>query len=81
MSKRIEKTDNYFERVKQRADRDGCQASRCYLRIGGGWWFCPATFFCATAYGRIYVWVILSQCFCFFAYSSLSDTGKPVCRH
>ena len=32
---------------------DGCQASRCYLRIGGGWWFCPATFFCATAYGRI----------------------------
>ena len=51
------------------------------FRFGGARRFCPATFFCATAYGRIYVWIILSQCFCFFAYSSLSDTGKPVCRH
>lgn len=103
MSKRIEKTDNYFERVKQRADRTNY---RYYLfdylyfkgEVWGRKWGRMSGFTLLLAYWwwlvvlpgdillRNSVWSHLRldyfiAMFLFFAYSSLSDTGKPVCRH
>lgn len=103
MSKGIKKTDNYFERVKQRADRTNYRYYLFdYLYFKGEAWGrkCGRTsgfslllsywlwlvvlpgdiLLCNSVWSHLRLGYLVAM-FLFFAYSSLSDTGKPVCRH
>ena len=94
MSKGIKKTDNYFERVKQRANRTNYRYYFFdYLYFKGEVW--------GKKIGRMsgfillfwyWWWVVVlpgnfllinsvPECFCLFMYLFLHDTGKPVYRH